>query len=149
MRRLVATAVFAAVGVVASSVSASAAEYEVKMVNKGSDGRAWQFEPAFLKIAPGDTVTFVPADKGHNSETLQALVPEGAEPWKGKINQPVKVTYNEEGVYVYKCFPHAALGMVGIIQVGDSTANLDAAAAANLPGKGKARLAELIALVGG
>ena len=128
---------------------ASAAEFEVQMLNKGPDGQMWEFNPPFLKIAPGDTVTFVPVDKGHNSETAQEIIPEAAEPWKGKINEPVKVTYNEEGVYVYKCLPHAALGMVGVIQVGESTANLDAAKAAKIPGKGKARLAELTAMVGG
>ena len=149
MKEFLATVAVAALSAVAPWVSASAAEFEVQMLNKDSDGQAWQFEPAFLKIAPGDTVTFVPADKGHNSETLEALVPDGAEPWKGKINEPVKVTYNQEGVYLYKCLPHAALGMVGVIQVGDSTANLEAVAAANIPGKGKARLAELTAMVGG
>lgn len=149
MKILLATAAIAALSALAPWVGASAAEFEVKMLNKGSDGQTWQFEPAFLKIAPGDTVTFVPADKGHNSETIEALVPDGAEPWKGKINEPVKVTYNQEGVYAYKCLPHAALGMVGVIQVGESTANLEAAAAAKIPGKGKARLAELTAMVGG
>ena len=131
-----------------SLTGAYAAEFEVKMLNKASDGRAWEFDPPFLKIAPGDTVTFVPADKGHNSETVQDMVPEGAEPWKGKINETVSVTYEQEGVYVYRCLPHAALGMVGVIQVGESTANLEAATAAKIPGKGKTRAAELAAMVG-
>jgi len=125
------------------SAGALAAEFQVQMLNKGTDGQAWQFEPAFLKVTPGDTVTFLPADKGHNSETISSTVPEGAEPWKGKINQPVTITYTQEGIYAYKCLPHAALGMVGVIQVGDSTDNLDAAKNAKLPGKGKVRLDEL------
>jgi len=29
------------------------------------------FEPALLKNAPGDTVTFVPTDKSHNAESIK------------------------------------------------------------------------------
>ncbi len=149
MRRFLATLHAAAFAVVLPSAGAFAAEFEVQMLNKGTDGQAWQFEPAFLKVAPGDTVTFLPADKGHNSEIIASAVPEGAEPWKGKINEPVTITYTQEGIYAYKCLPHAALGMVGVIQVGDSTANLAAVNEAKLVGKGKARLDELAAQIGG
>src|SRR5690606_12111270 len=37
------------------------ADHTVKMLNQGADGMM-VFEPAFLKVAPGDTVTFVPTD---------------------------------------------------------------------------------------
>ena len=129
--------------------SAFAAEHQIQMLNKDSAGLVMQFEPAFLKIAPGDTVTFVPTDKGHNSESILEIAPEGAEPWKGKINEEITVTFTTEGVYAFKCQPHFALGMVGLIQVGESPANLDAAAAAKLPGKAKTRMAELVAQAGG
>ncbi|MBA8910249.1 pseudoazurin [Aminobacter ciceronei] len=148
MGRIFATLLLTAFAVGAPWAAASAAEYEVQMRNKGTDGQAWQFEPAFLKIAPGDTVTFVSADKGHNSETTELLVPKDGTTWKGKINEPVKVTFDQEGVYAYKCLPHAALGMVGVIQVGNSVANVEAAKNAKIPGKGKTRLAELITQVG-
>lgn len=126
---------------------AQAADHQVKMVNKDSEGRVMQFEPAFLKVAPGDTVTFVPTDKSHNSEAIKGMIPEGAGGWKGKINEEVTVTLSEPGVYGYKCTPHVGMGMVGLIQVGDSAANLEAAQAVKVPGKGKARMAELIAQV--
>ncbi|MBA3518915.1 MAG: pseudoazurin [Rhizobiales bacterium] len=148
MKKILALATFATVGALAPWASATAAEYEVQMLNKGSDGTMWEFSPAFLKIQPGDSVTFVPADKDHNSETTQDLVPEGAEPWRGKLNEAVTVTYETEGVYAYKCLPHAGLGMVGVIQVGDGTDNLDAVMDAKVPGKGKTRLADLVAQVG-
>ena len=147
MKKLVMTSV--AVCVIAiSTFSALGAEYEVRMLNKATDGQVWQFEPAFLKIQPGDKVTFVPSDKGHNSEAVPGAIPPSAESWKGKPNKPVTVTYTQEGVYLYKCLPHIALGMVGIIQVGDSTANLDSLRNAQIPAKGKARLDELLALIG-
>ncbi|MDP3264584.1 MAG: hypothetical protein U1E06_11030 [Tabrizicola sp.] len=40
------------------STAASAANIEVRMLNKGTDG-AMVFEPAFVKAAVGDTVTFL------------------------------------------------------------------------------------------
>ena len=43
---------------------AIAAEVEVKMLNKGAEGMM-VFEPALVKIAPGDTVKFVATDNGH------------------------------------------------------------------------------------
>jgi hypothetical protein len=36
------------------------------------------------------------------------------------------VTFDTEGTYAYNCLPHKALGMVGLILVGDFTVNLDA-----------------------
>jgi pseudoazurin len=120
-----------------------AADHQVKMVNKDSEGRAMQFEPAFLKIAPGDTVTFVATDKGHNSEALPNLIPEGAEPWKGKIGEEITVTFDVEGFYGYRCAPHFGLGMVGLIQVGDAATPPDISAV-KLPGKAKDRMTELV-----
>jgi pseudoazurin len=122
--------------------SAGAAEFTVNMVNKDSTGRTMQFEPAFLKIEPGDIVHFVPVDKGHDTESL--VVPEGAEGWKGKLSQPVDVTFTVEGLYAYKCLPHIPLGMVGLIQVGDNPSNLAAVQEAKFPGKSKQRIAELL-----
>jgi pseudoazurin len=126
-----------------------AADHQVQMLNKDSEGRAMQFEPAFLKIAPGDSVTFVATNKGHNTESILTLMPEGAEPWKGKMNEEVTVTFATEGLYAYKCQPHLGLGMVGLIQVGDAPAALDQAEVEKLPQRPEDRLLELIAQAGG
>ncbi len=125
--------------------TAQAAEFTVNMLNKDSTGRTMQFEPAFLKVAPGDTINFVPVDKGHASESIADGFPAGAEAWKGKISQPVSVTLTVEGLYAYKCLPHVGLGMVGLIQVGDDTGNLEALKTLKLPSKSRARLDELLA----
>jgi pseudoazurin len=129
---------------IAFAASGLAADHQVKMVNKDSEGHVMQFEPAFLKIAPGDTVTFVATDKGHDSESIKDGIPEGAEGWKGKISQDVTATFTKEGLYAYKCTPHFGLGMVGLVEVGDSSANLPAIQSLKLPGKAKTRMAELI-----
>lgn len=124
--------------------ASSAADHQVLMLNKDSEGRAMQFEPAFLEVAPGDTVTFIPQDKSHNAESIAKAIPEGAAGWKGKINEEVQVTFDAEGFYAYKCLPHAGMGMVGLIQVGEPEAP-DPAIASTVPGKGKVRMQELIA----
>ncbi len=145
MNKIVATSALIAATLFA--VPAWAADHQVQMLNKDSEGRPMQFEPAFLKIAPGDTVTFVATAKGHNSESILTLMPEGAEPWKGKINEEITVTFDQEGFYAYKCQPHLGMGMVGLIQVGDAPEALPAEEVEKLPGKAKARMAELIAEV--
>ncbi|MFN7090315.1 MAG: pseudoazurin [Allorhizobium sp.] len=117
-----------------------AADFEVKMLNKGAEG-AMVFEPAGLKIAPGDTVTFIPTDKGHNAEAIKGMVPEGATEFKGKINEEIKVTFDVPGLYGIKCAPHIGMGMVAAILVGDApAANLDAFNEAKLPKKARERI---------
>lgn len=138
----------AALAALAFAGAAQAAEHEIKMLNMGGDGQLMVFEPAFLKVEPGDTVNFVPTDKSHNAESILGMLPDGAEAWKGKINQPVSVTLDEEGVYGVKCMPHYAMGMVALIQVGDETPNLDAALATKHPGQAAKRMALLFEQVG-
>lgn len=104
------------------SSSALAAEHEIKMLNQGQDGMM-TFEPAFLAVQPGDTVTFVPTDVAHNSHSI--LSPENGTDWNGALGKKVTVTLEQEGVYLYQCDPHLPLGMVGVIQVGQAK-NLDA-----------------------
>ncbi|HWW47907.1 MAG TPA: pseudoazurin [Xanthobacteraceae bacterium] len=132
MTRLARLALFTA-GALLIASPAFSAEHEVKMLNKGADGQSMVFEPAFLKVAPGDTVKFVPTDKGHDAATIPGILPEGAEAIKGKMNQEVTVTLTVPGLYGYKCTPHLGMGMVGLIQVGDDTSNLTAAEAAKMP----------------
>jgi len=44
------------------------------------------------------------------------------------------------GAYVIKCTPHAGMGMVALIQVGDTPANLDAIKSAKVPNMVRKRL---------
>ncbi|WP_298837809.1 pseudoazurin [uncultured Roseobacter sp.] len=102
------------------SGAAFAETFEVRMLNKGSDGERMVFEPAFIQAQPGDTVRFIAADKGHNAEVNKGMLPEGAEAFKGKINEEIEVTLDAEGVYGVICKPHFAMGMVMTIAVGDA-----------------------------
>lgn len=128
----------AAFTLAASVSSVMAADYEVKMLNKGADG-TMVFEPALTEIAVGDTVTFVPTDPSHNAESIKGMIPEGAEPFKGKINKEIKVTFDKPGVYGVKCLPHFSMGMVAMVVVGDDTHNLEEAKTVKAPPKAKER----------
>lgn len=106
--------------VLAASAPASAKEYKVAMLDRGPDG-AMVFSPGFVKVAPGDTVRFLPRDKGHNAESIAQLTPKGAATFKGAVNQELVVRFSTPGLYGYKCFPHFGMGMVGVVQVGTAT----------------------------
>lgn len=82
------------------------------------------FEPMFLNIKIGDTLKFVHRDKGHTSESL--LTPKGAGGWKGRNDEEISVTLNEEGLYIFHCQNHGIMGMIGAVQVGRGV-NLDEA----------------------
>lgn len=128
-----------AIAVASMTTAASAADFEVHLLNKGKDG-VMVFEPGLTKVAKGDTVTFIPTDKSHNAETFKGLLPEGAEPFKGKVNETMKVTFTVEGAYVIKCAPHAGMGMVALVVVGNAPSNIEAVKTAKLPKKARERL---------
>ncbi|MEH2614434.1 pseudoazurin [Bradyrhizobium sp. AZCC 1693] len=122
--------------------AARAAEVEIKLLNKGTDGAVMVFEPAFVKIAPGDTVKFLSTDKGHNAESIKGMLPEGAAPFVGKNNEDIAVKFEQEGVYGIKCLPHYGMGMVALIAVG-KPGNVDQAKAIPQVGKAKQVFAKL------
>jgi pseudoazurin len=101
------------------SNSAHAAEvHVVKMLNSGALG-AMVFEPAFIKINAGDSINFEMADAGHNAVTLAA--PTGSVPFDTKYKPSTIVQFDVNGLYLYKCSPHAMMAMAGIIQVSDAS----------------------------
>ena len=114
---------------------ATAAEHQVQMLNKGAEG-PMVFEPSFLKIAPGDTVRFLATDKGHNVLSIEGMSPDGAAPFKGKMNEDIAITFDKPGAYGFECKPHYGMGMVGLIVVGDP---VNLAEAQAVPQKGKAK----------
>jgi pseudoazurin len=144
--RLVATLLTAA-AIGATAGAASAADHEVRMLNKGESG-VMVFEPAFVQAAPGDTINFIATDKSHDAETIKGMIPDGAEPFKGELSENLSVTLTEEGVYGVKCTPHYPMGMAMLIAVGDPSSNLDAAKSAKNPKKAQERLDAAFAELG-
>ncbi|MFN4156686.1 MAG: pseudoazurin [Gemmobacter sp.] len=125
--------------------AALAENFDVKMLNKGAEG-GMVFEPAFIKAAVGDTVTFLSTDKGHNVEDIEGMLPEGVEKFKSKLGADYVLTLTAEGLYGVKCTPHYTMGMVALIQAG-APVNQDAVTAVVLKGKAKTRFEPLIAQI--
>jgi len=101
------------------SNSVHAAEtHVVKMLNQGTLG-VMVFEPAFIKINAGDSINFEMADAGHNAVTVAA--PAGSVPFNTKYKPSTIVQFDVNGLYLYKCSPHAMMAMAGIIQVSDAS----------------------------
>lgn len=92
--------------------------HTVKMLTRGDTG-AMVYEPAHLQIAPGDTVRFLAAHRGHNAASIPEMLPEGVERFIGKIDEEISVSFEIKWRYGIKCSPHYAMGMVMIIDVGD------------------------------
>lgn len=141
-RLLVASAAFSIAGpALLKPVPSFAAETEILMLNRHPDDprRVMVFEPLIATIESGDTVKFVATDNSHNSESIEGMVPEGGPTWKGRINEEISVTIDVPGLYGYRCLPHQAMGMVGLIIVrGDGmTANYEAAKAVEHRGRAK------------
>lgn len=137
--------VAAAFAVALLAGAAQAADHQVQMLNKGEKG-AMVFQPDFIVAAPGDTVTFVPTDKSHDAESIKDMIPEGATPFKGKMNEQITVTLDKEGIYGVKCTPHYGMGMVALVVVG-KPANLEQAKAVKQTGKAKKVFEALLAQV--
>ena len=83
--------------------------------------QATNFSPKILFINAGDTVNFVGMSPLHDSVSMEGLIPEGAEGWQFAIGQNGSVTLDAEGIYIYKCNPHYAVGMAGAIIAGEPT----------------------------
>jgi len=111
---------------VATTLPAAADEVAVKMLNSGPGGMM-VFDPALVRLKPGDSIKFLPADKGHNVETIKGMAPDGADYVKTTVGQEAVVKFDKEGVYGFKCAPHYMMGMVALVVVGDKRDNLEAA----------------------
>lgn len=130
----------------AGGLPALADEVTVKMLNSGPDGMM-VFDPAFVRLKPGDRIKFVPTDKGHNVETIKGMAPDGADYVKSVVGQEAVVTFEREGVYGFKCSPHYMMGMVALVVVGDKRDNLEAAKSAQHNKLTQKRMEPLLAQV--
>ena len=122
---------------------AMAETHEVMMLNRNETG-AMPYEPDYLVIQPGDTVRFLAASPGHNAATIDGMIPDGGERFIGKINEEIEVTLEAEGIWGIKCSPHYTMGMVMLIQVGDTPAS-EADLPDDLPPAARERMLEIIA----
>lgn len=118
-------------------VEANGTVHEVQMLTRDPDGSGLQvFKPRLITAEVGDTVKFVPTDPTHQSSSIAEMIPAGVEGWEGEINKEVSYVFPTPGIYGYKCIPHYAAGMIGMVVVkGEGmTDNLEDAKAVSHPG---------------
>ena len=75
------------------------------------------------QINVGDTIEWLPKNKGHNVEFL-AGPDMNALPPKSKLNSLHSLIFELPGVYLYQCTPHGNMGMLGLVVVGNDFHNL-------------------------
>tara|TARA_B100001057_G_scaffold367976_1_gene371408 strand:- start:269 stop:685 length:417 start_codon:yes stop_codon:yes gene_type:complete len=123
------------------SSQALAADVTIEMLNKDADGNKMVFSEEIVRIGIGDTVTWVPTDKGHNVEMVSS--PNDMK-FKSKNNKEVSLTFEQTGIYYYWCTPHKGMGMIGLISVGEDKSNFDQVSKAKALGKSKKKLKRLL-----
>lgn len=127
------------IGCSLSSHVVYAKTYEILMLDRDPDNskRSMVFSPKLLKINVGDRVKFIATNSGHNSQSDDSTLPQGAQAWNSPIGKDFEITFTHEGTYSYFCTPHRAMGMVGLIMVGDYQQNWQQVKASKQPGKAK------------
>ena len=125
-------------------LSAKAEEKEplvIEMLNKrGKEKMLYGQDVARVEV--GQTITWTPESKGHNVQFVS--VPEGVEKVKSKLSKEFSYTFEQEGVYLYVCTPHASMGMIGMVIVGESDVNLDEALDYKFRGKSKKKFKKIV-----
>ena len=130
----------------AAPALAAAEEVVIELLNQTPGGGHFAYDPAIVRIEPGDTVVFRPTTRGHNVVSIDGMLPDGADPISVGYNQEASITFDTPGLYGIKCTPHAALGMVGLIVVGGGPSNPDQVieAAEQLPPQARQRIHGLL-----
>ena len=122
--------------IAAMSIPAFAEDITIEMLNKRDDGAKMVYSEDIARIEVGDTITWLPTSKGHNVHFIAG--PEDWElPAKSKNNKEVSITFEVPGIYLYQCTPHATMGMIAMVVVGDDMSNLDAIKKIKIRGKSK------------
>ncbi len=105
------------IAIMLGGIAYASENHVVKMLNNGAEG-SMVFEPAFIKINTGDSITFEMTDAGHNAVTVAG--PDGSVAFDTKYKPSTVIKFDVNGIYLYKCAPHAMMAMAGLIQVSDA-----------------------------
>jgi len=120
---------------------AHAKTVEIEMLNKlGKETMLYSVKLAEVDV--NDKIIWKSTTKGHNVEFV--VMPKGVKKFKSKINKDATYEFKVPGIYLYQCTPHKAMGMIGIVVVGNDKSNLDAVKKAKMRGKSKKVIEELL-----
>ena len=121
-------------------VPAFAGDMTIEMLNKRDDGAKMVYGTDIARVEVGTSITWIPTQKGHNVEFIAG--PDGWDmPKKSKVNKEVTITFDTPGIYLYQCTPHATMGMIALVVVGDGDNDVSKA---KVRGKSKRKLKELL-----
>ena len=114
---------------------------EIDMLNKlGKEKMVYSIKVAKLDL--NDKIIWKHVSKGHNVEFIG--MPKGVKKFKTKINKKAEYEFKKPGIYLYQCTPHKAMGMIGLVIVGDDKSNLDKIKKVKVYGKSKKLLKKLL-----
>lgn len=150
----------------ARAPNAGAAELPPRTVGLRSQGGGFRFDPPGLRIARGETVTwlnigdfhtataFHPANDHLLSASVPHRMPEAAEPFhSGMLGLTDGSVFEHEfvvdGVYDYFCQPHYGFGMVGRVVVGEGFEDAPYGDDSDLPERARRQLPSVGAITGG
>ena len=125
------------------TIKAFSETLEIEMLNK-SGNEMMVYSQKVANINVGDTIIWKSTTKGHNVEFIKNGTPDGVEKFKSKMNVDVEYTITVPGIYAYQCTPHKAMGMIGLVVVGDDLSNLHQIKKAKMQGKSKKIFKELL-----
>ena len=87
-----------------------------------TENDSYSIEVAYIDV--GDTIEWLPKNKGHNVEFLAGPDMDSL-PNNSKINEFHSILFKTPGVYLYGCSPHLNMGMLGLIVVDNDFHNLE------------------------
>jgi pseudoazurin len=126
--------------ILALATPALAEDMTIDMLNKRDDGAKMVYSEDIARIDVGDTITWVPTQKGHNVEFIAG--PDGWDaPKKSKLGKEYAYTFDTPGVYLYQCTPHKSMGMIALVVVGDGDNDVSGT---KVGGKSKKKLKALL-----
>ena len=105
---------------------------------------SYSIEVAYINI--GDTIEWLPKNEGHNVEFFAGPDMTSLPP-TSEIDEIHSVVFKVPGIYLYGCTPHADMGMLGLIVVGNDLHNLEAIKSIQLTRVAKSVLQRFIEIV--
>ena len=102
---------------------------------------SYSIDVAHINI--GDTIKWLPKNEGHNVEFF-AGPDMNFLPLTSEIDEIHSIVFKVPGVYLYGCTPHADMGMLGLIVVGNDLHNLESIKSIQLSRVAKSVLQRLI-----
>ena len=123
------------------SSNAIAETFTIEMLNKLGKERMVYSEKV-ISINTNDEIFWKSKDKGHNVEFIG--MPTGAKKYKSKISKDANYKFEKSGIYLYQCTPHKAMGMIGLVVVGNDKSNLEKIKKIKVYGKSKKLLKKFL-----